>query len=194
MDGGESAHDRVVADLHMSRQRSIVGKDNFATNRAIVADVTVGEKISATANARFSGCGGASIHRDEFTERIFVSDLQISWLTRVFQVLRLLTDGAVSIKFISSAGARRSRQRDVMLQPAIRSEHDLRTNHAVRTDHCSRTNFRARIDNRRLMNLHVAHLSRNVNINSPSDTTASFTTQWHLAFANRSPRAFVSSA
>ena len=44
------------------------------------------------------------------------------------------------------------------------------------------------------MNLHVAHLSRNVNINSPSETTASFTMQQQLALAMRSPRAFVISA
>ncbi len=81
-----------------------------------------------------------------------------------------------------------------MLQPAIRADHDIRADEAVRADDCSRTNLRARIDNRRWMNLHVAHLSRNVNISSPSETIASFTTQWHFAFANRSPRAFVSSA
>ena len=49
------------------------------------------------------------------------------------------------------------------------------------------------IDNRGRMNLHVAHLSRNVNINSPSETTASFTMQQQLALAMRSPRALVSS-
>src|SRR5437588_8278948 len=81
-----------------------------------------------------------------------------------------------------------------MLQPAVLPEPHVGTDHTIRSDDCSRSNLRARIDNRRRMNLHVAHLSRNVNINSPSETTASFTTQWHLAFANRSPRAFVSSA
>src|ERR1044071_8594087 len=41
---------------------------------------------------------------------------------------------------------------------------------------------------------HSAHLSRNVNISSPSETIASFTTQWHFALANRSPRDLMSSA
>ena len=42
--------------------------------------------------------------------------------------------------------------------------------------------------------IYSAHLSKNVNISSASETMASFTTQWHFAFASRSPRDFVSSA
>ena len=38
------------------------------------------------------------------------------------------------------------------------------------------------------------HLSRNVNISSPSETTASFTTHQHLALASLLPRDLVSSA
>ncbi len=44
-------------------------------------------------------------------------------------------------------------------------------------DDCARADFRAGSTMARRVNLHVAHLSRNVNINSPSETTASFTTQ-----------------
>src|SRR5689334_22840897 len=74
------------------------------------------------------------------------------------------------------------------------TEHDVWANHAIRSDGAPRAKLRFRIDNCRRVNLHVAHLSRNVNINSPSETIASLTTQWHFAFAKRSPRAFVSSA
>ena len=41
---------------------------------------------------------------------------------------------------------------------------------------------------------HYCYLSRNVNIRSPSDTTASFTTQLQRAFANRPCRALSNSA
>ena len=178
----------------MSGQCSIIGKNDFVPNGAIVPDVAVSQKISATADSRFASAGGAPIYRDEFAKRIFIANFQIGRLARVFQVLRLLTDRAVGVKFIFSAGAHRPAQRDVMLQPAVRSDYDVGVNHTIRSDNRSRTDLRARIDNRRRMNLHVAHRSRNVNINSPSETIASFTTQWHFAFANRSPRAFVNSA
>ena len=64
-----------------------------------------------------------------------------------------------------------------MLQPTIWAEHDIGSDDAIRPDNRSRSNLRAYIDNRRRMNLRVAHFSRNVNISSPSETTASFTTQ-----------------
>ena len=161
---------------------------------AIVSDVTVGEKISATADARFAFARGAAICRHEFAKRVFVADFQIGRLAAIFQILRLLSDRAVGVKFVFRAGPHRPAERDVMLQPAICAEHDVRADHAIRPDDCSRADFGARIDNRGRMNLHVAHLSRNVNISSPSETIASFTTQWHFAFARRLPRAFVSSA
>ena len=80
-----------------------------------------------------------------------------------------------------------------MLQPAILAEHNVRPDHAIRPDHCARAEFRSCIHNRGRMNP-FPHLSRNVNISSPSETTASLTTQWHFALARRSPRALVSSA
>src|SRR5205085_572911 len=181
-------------DLHMSGQCSIIGKDDFVSNGAIVPDVAVSQKISPTADLRFAIAGGAPIYGNEFAERVFIANFQIGRLARVFQVLRLLTDRAVTVKFIFSAGAHRPRQSHVMLQPAALPQHDVRADHAVRADYCSRTDSRTRIDKRRRMNLHVAHRSRNVNINSPSETIASFTTQWHFAFARRSPRDLVSSA
>ena len=92
VDGGETAHYRIVANFDMAGQRSIVGKDDFVSNPAIVSNVAVSEKISAAADLRFSFSRGAAVDRDEFAERVFVADFQISRLALVFQVLRLLTD------------------------------------------------------------------------------------------------------
>ena len=66
----------------------------------------------------------------------------------------------------------------MMLQPAVlRRGRRPAPIDAIGPDDGSRADLRAGIDDRGRMNLHVAHLSRNVNINSPSETTASFTTQ-----------------
>src|SRR5207302_8590454 len=177
MDRGETAQHRIVADLNVTSECSVVGEDDFVSDSAIVADVTIRQEISATAYSCLPIARRAPVHRDEFAKRIFIANLQIGRFARVFQVLSLLADRAVGVKFILSATVHRSLQRDMMLQPAIRPEDNIGGDHAIRSDNRSRTNLRARIDNRRWMNLHVAHLSRNVNINSPSETIASFTTQ-----------------
>ena len=177
MHGGQSAHDGVVADLHMTRECSIVRKHDIVSDRAIVADVTVSQKISAITDARSSLARRAAIHGNEFAKSISVADFQKSRLTRVFQILRLLPDRAIGVKLIARACSHRPGQRDVMLQPAVFANHHFGPDDAIRPDVCSRSDFCRRIDNGRRVNLHVAHLSRNVNINSPSETTASFTTQ-----------------
>ncbi len=107
MDRGQAAHDRVVADLDVPGQGSVVGKNDRVADRAIVADVAVGEKISAIADARFARAGRAAVHGDKFAERIFVADLEICRLALIFQILGLLADRAVGIKFVPRAGRHR---------------------------------------------------------------------------------------
>ena len=163
---------------------------------AIVPDMTVSEKISAIADARFAFARRAAIDGDEFAKRVFVADFQISRFAAIFQILRLLADRAVGVEFVFRAGLHRSAERDVMLKPAIwrRARRRVRSRNTGPTI-VPGTEFRACGSTMRgRMNLHVAHLSRNVNISSPSETIASFTTQWHFVFAMRLPRALVSSA
>src|SRR5229473_1070982 len=165
----------MIAHLHMTRQGRIVRKHDFVAHRAIVSNVTIGEKISAAADPRFSFTGRAAIDSDEFAKRVLVADIEVGWFALIFQILRLLANRAVSIELVSRAGARWPGKSDVMLQPAILAERDLRSDHAVRTNDRSGANLRPFIDNRARMNLHVTHLLRNVNISSPSETTASLT-------------------
>src|SRR5207302_6893902 len=84
MDGGEPAHHSVVANLDVAGERPVIRKDNFVSNRAIVTDVTVGEKISATADLGLAVAFRASIHGHEFAKCIFVADFQIRRFARVF--------------------------------------------------------------------------------------------------------------
>src|SRR5207248_7808611 len=116
---------------------------------------------------------------------IFIADFQISRLAFIFQVLRLLADRAGGIKFIPSTGAHWSAKRDMLLQPAILTKHYVRCDNAIRSNDCSGADFRAWIDNCRRMNLHVAHLSRNMNINSPSETTPPSTSHDHFLSPSR---------
>src|SRR6266404_3729884 len=177
MHGGEAAHHRVVTNLDMAGERAVVRKNHFVSNLAIVPNVTVSEKASPAADPRLSFTRRAAADRDKFAKRIFIADFQISRLALILQVLGLLPDRAGSIKFISCTRAHRPTKRDMLLQPAIWAEHDVGPDYAIWPHDGSRSDLCASIDNRRRMNLRVAHLSRNVNISSPSETTASFTTQ-----------------
>ena len=142
-----------------------------------MCNVAVSEKGSTVSEARFTFARRAAADCDEFAECILIADFQVSRFTLVFQVLRLLADGAVGVKFVSRSGIRRSTKGDVMLEPAVLTEDDVGSDNAIRSDRCPCADFCLWIDNCGRVNLHVAHLSRNVNINSPSETTASFTTQ-----------------
>ena len=159
-----------------------------------MANVAVGQKISAMAHHSFSLGRRAAIHGNEFAERVAVPDFEIGRLALVFQILGLLPDGTVGVELVIGPGAQGTRQGDVMLQPAIGPEHDLRANDAVGSDDGARFNLRPGVDDGCRVNLRVTHLSTKVNISSPSETTASLTTQWHLALARRLPRFLITSA
>src|SRR3981081_4532149 len=171
MHSGETAHDGVVAHFYVTSECPVIGKNNFVAHGAIVANMTVGQKISAITDARFAVARCAAIDRDKFAKGILIADLEISRLAFVFQILRLLADRAISVKFIARARAHRPAKRDVMLQPAMFAERHIRSDHAIGSNFASRSDLRAMIDNRSGMNS-FSHLSRNVNINSPSERPA----------------------
>src|SRR5438094_10554321 len=101
----------------MPGESAIVREDHRIADRAIVADVTVSEKISAIANARFAIAFGAAIDRAKFAERIFVANFQIGRFAPVFLILRLLADRSGGLKFIFPPGSPRSAPRAIRLLP-----------------------------------------------------------------------------
>ena len=119
--------------------------------------MAVGEEGATVANARFPLAACAAADGDKFAERIVIANFQISRFALVFQVLGLLADGAVSVEFVFHAGFRRPAECDVMLDPAVWAEHHIGANYAIRPDDRSRADLCARINDRGLMNLHVAH-------------------------------------
>ena len=142
MHRSEPAHDGVIANLNMTSQSSIVREHNRVADCAIMTDVTIGEKISAVAHTRLAVVRCAAINRAKLTKSISVANFQISWLARVFQILRLLADRTIRVKSILASGPHRPGKGDMMLQPAFLAEHDVTTNNAIRTHNCSCAKFR----------------------------------------------------
>ena len=50
----QSADDRVIADLDVTGECSVVRENHLVANCAVVPDVRVGEEVSAAADARLS--------------------------------------------------------------------------------------------------------------------------------------------
>ena len=84
MHGGEPAHHSMISDLHVTAQCAVVGKNNLVSDGAIMSDVTVTEKISAIADARFAFAGGAAMRSREFAKCVFVANFQIRRFAVIF--------------------------------------------------------------------------------------------------------------
>ncbi len=194
MDRGQAAHDRAVADLDVAGEGAVVRENDAVADEAIVPDMAVGEKISTAADAGFAIALGAPVDRAELAKNVRLAELEIGRFPGVFQILRLLPDGAVGVELVMRPRDHRALQGHVMLQPATFAEDDVRADDAVRPHHRARPERRARVDDRRRMDLRRVHLvSRKVNMSSPSETTASFTVHLQRALAMRLLRAFSSS-
>src|SRR5207248_7642978 len=98
VNGGEPAHDRVIAHLNVAREGAVVRKHHLVPDVAIVANMAVGEKISAMPNPRLAIRRRAAGDGDEFPKRVLVADFEISRFALVFQVLGLLSYRAISVK------------------------------------------------------------------------------------------------
>ena len=115
----QATDDRVIAHLHMARESAVVRENDRISDDAVMTDVRVGEKIAAVPNTRPASSRSAAVDRDEFAKAIVVTDLQISRLAAIFQILGLLTDRAIGVEFIAPSGRQRPFQSDVVLEPAI---------------------------------------------------------------------------
>ena len=115
MNCGQATHDRVIVDPNVAGERAVVRKDNSVPNDAIVPDMAIGEKISAVGNLCFPIALGAAIHGHELAKDIFIANLQIGWLAGILEVLGLVPDRAIGVKFVPGPDPHRAHQRDVML-------------------------------------------------------------------------------
>jgi hypothetical protein len=86
-----------------------------------------------------------------------VADLQIRRLAQIFQILGLLADGAIRIKFVPRPGDHRTGEGDMMLEPAVRPEDYAGLHDAIRADDGTWTDLRLRIDDGGRMDLRIAH-------------------------------------
>src|SRR5207253_2453289 len=107
MHRSEPAHDSVITDFNMTSQSSIIREHNRVADCAIMTDVTIGEKISAVAHPCFAVAFCAAIDRAKLTKSISFANFQISRLARVFQILCLLADRTIGVKFILASGPHR---------------------------------------------------------------------------------------
>ena len=110
--------------------------------------------------AGFTIAFGAAINRAKFAESIFVANFQIGRFAGIFQILRLLADRTVGVKFIFRARLHRPGKGDMMLQPASFAQHDPGADNTIRTNDCSGAQLCFWINNCSRMDLRVAHFKQ----------------------------------
>lgn len=163
---------------------------------AIMRDVDVAEEVIVTADPRFVVRRCGTVDGAKLTKGVVIAHFEPCGLSLIFQILRLLTDTAIGVKFIPFPDAGRAHDGDVMLEPATISEHDVCTDDAVWADVAVCADLGARINNSGGMNhrgkelkrcvteaLQTAQRSTTLNINSASETTWPLTRQRPMAWA-----------
>jgi hypothetical protein len=92
MHAAESANDRVVFDNHMTGQSAVVGENDVVPDDAIMGNVRVREKVIVTANDRFCLGHRPAIDGAKLSKAVLIADLQICWLSTIFEVLAALAN------------------------------------------------------------------------------------------------------
>jgi hypothetical protein len=88
----------------------------------------------------------------ELSEGVVIAHFEPGRLAFVFQVLRLLADGAIGIEFVPFANPRRSHDGDMMLEPAAIAKHHAGSNDAIWSDVDVSADLRGGIDDGGLVN------------------------------------------
>jgi hypothetical protein len=100
MHGAESADDDVILDHDVPGERAVVGEDDMIPDDAVVRDVDVAEEVVVAADDRFVIRRGGAVDGAELAEGVVVTHFEPGGLGLVFQILRLLADGAVGEEFV----------------------------------------------------------------------------------------------
>src|SRR5437660_1502612 len=133
----------------MSAQCGVVGKNHSIAHFTIVRDMAIGQKVSVVADSSHVSFSSCPADRDEFSEDIFVSNLQVSRFTQVFEILALLANRTIGKETVSCPDLGRPAERNVILQPTSLAQHDRGPNHTVRSDSYVGANLSFGINDRR---------------------------------------------
>src|ERR1700733_6350679 len=142
MNCGQSTDDCMRLHPHVTCQCPAVRKNDVIIHDAIMGNMTVGQKIPSIADASDRSDGRRPIHGDKFTETIVITNLEVSRLPGVFQILGLLSDRTARMKAVPGPNFDRTANRNLILQPAASSDGHFAPNHAIGANVDVRTNLR----------------------------------------------------
>ena len=139
VDPTQTSNHGMIPDGYMSREGSVVGENDMATNGAVMGNMGVGQKGAVAADSCDRFGSRASVDRHKFPEGIVIADFQIGRFLLVFQILGTLADRAEGIKFIPIADMRWAGNGDMIVHPASLSKSHSCADDAIGTDCCRRT-------------------------------------------------------
>jgi hypothetical protein len=97
LDRGQTADDRLLAELDVAAERRLVGQDHLVAHEAIMGDVRSNHEQAARAyGGDAPPAGRAAMYRDVFAKGAIGPDLDAGLFAVVAGVLRLAADGRKS--------------------------------------------------------------------------------------------------
>ena len=156
-----TAEKRAVIYAHMPRQQTIVRDNDVVSDDAIVSYMRTGHQEIFIPDLGDCALRAAAVDRAVFADNVVVSNLhsRVSFRRERNVLRRRANHRAVSDK-IAAADYDLSFNYDVRPHNCPLADHCMWSNHRKRTDLDINANARVQIDNRRRMNLRVAHLVR----------------------------------
>lgn len=131
----EPAKYRIVSHADMSGQGSVVRKNGFITNLAVMCNMHIGhDPVVITQDGLALTLNRAATDRAEFTNRIAITYSESGPLTRIFLILWIITDRRKLIDVIAIADRCRTTDDDVTVYARTAADFDIITDDRVRPD------------------------------------------------------------
>lgn len=168
MDRSAATEETLFADLHMTAEHHIVGKNNSVANLAVVADMAVRHEKAVGADRRYAVAADASaMNRDVLSQLAARSDNARRRFAAILQILRGQTYRGIGGKARFRSDPCAPGHHDVRAKLYSRLKNGLGANNAEWTDPAPRpdsgtwSNEGRRVDCRRQGNaIHRIHRSR----------------------------------
>ena len=154
--GGKCADGRMVLDEHVAGESRSVGHNDIITDARVVGHVAVSHKQVVVPNrSKPSAAFCSAIYRDEFTEDIPSTDMEMRDFPLVLEILGIASDAPEAVKPTNLADRCPALDVNMGLQDTSLANPNLRSNNTVRSDLDIRPDLRSAIDDSRGMNLHA---------------------------------------
>jgi hypothetical protein len=145
-------NENIVLHDDVAAQQGSIGDNDAIAQMAIVPDVTIGHEEIVGADRGFSLRRCRSVHGDMLAKHILVADGQLGGRTRIFQVLRSVSDHRARMENVAPPDARGAGEMGMRAHAILRPEFDAAVDDREGSHFDRGVNFCIRVNNGAGMN------------------------------------------